>query len=219
MADIVDRVRKLLALAGSSNVHEAAAAAARAQELITRHRLESLRLGAPDPDPITDGAAEPLEVARRLRRWRVVLATELARVNGCSAYTVSHGWEERILVAGRAADRAAVAAMWAWLLVRVEWLSAAAGPGRSRKWHEAFRVGAVEAVAERLLASDEETRAAFPPDALVHIVPALAERERAVERFVTEELRLGPGRGMRMDARAYERGVAAGRELPLPPRR
>ena len=42
MADIVDRVRKLLALAGSSNVHEAAAAAARAQELITRHRLESL---------------------------------------------------------------------------------------------------------------------------------------------------------------------------------
>ena len=38
---LLDRVRKLLALAGSPNAHEAAAAAARAQALVARHQLEA----------------------------------------------------------------------------------------------------------------------------------------------------------------------------------
>jgi hypothetical protein len=209
--DVVDRVRKLLALATSPNVHEAAAAAARAQALISRHRLEHLL--APDPDPVTDGASEPLEVARKLRRWRVVLASGLAEVNSCVAYTVDAGAEQRLCLAGRAADRAAVRALWAWLPERLQWLSATHGAGRSRRWHEDFRIGAVDAVLEGLRAAGDAALAEASAGALVPLDPALTARARAVERFVDEHLRLSRGRGLRVDARAFERGREAGRSL------
>jgi hypothetical protein len=208
VADVLDRVRKLLALAGSPNVHEAAAAAGRAQALIAQYRLAHL-LDA-DADPVTDGSDAPLHRARRLRKWRVVLASELAHVNGCVAWTLDLGSEQQICVAGRAADRAAVGLLWDALLQRIEWLSAAAGDDRPRGWHEAFRIGAVEAVAERLAAG----AATIGEEGLV----ALGRRDDAVERFVAEKLHLKPGRGMRVDADGYDRGRAAGARIALPVR-
>ena len=78
---LLTRIRKLLGLATSSNVHEAAAAAAQAQLLIERHRVAHLLEPAvPDEDPLTDGAEAPLESARRPRRWKAALAAGLAPV-------------------------------------------------------------------------------------------------------------------------------------------
>ena len=80
MADrdkLLDRVRKLLALTESPNVHEAALAAARAQALIDAHRLQGL-LDAEEDAPVVDGRSAPLESGRRLRKWKVVLASALA---------------------------------------------------------------------------------------------------------------------------------------------
>jgi hypothetical protein len=119
-----------------------------------------------------------------------------------------------LILVGRDGDRAAVRALWDWLLRRVEWLSATAGPGRSRKWHEAFRVGVVDAVAARL-----DDRA--PVDvggALVAVDAAVAARAAAVDRFVSENLGLSRGRGMRVDAGAYAAGQRAGQDLSLPGR-
>jgi hypothetical protein len=213
----LERVRKLLALAGSPNVHEAASAAAMAQTLIERHRLERW-LDAEEAaaaDPIDDGRDTPLEVARRLRKWKVVLASTLAEANGCVAYTLKRGGDEAIVIVGRAADRAAVFELWGWLDKRVEWLSATHGAGRSRRWHEAFRVGAVDAVAERLRKVAEEVRGEQAPGTLVRLDPAALAQRDALERYVSDHLQLGRGRGIRVDARAWERGRAAGAELPL----
>ena len=89
---VLSRVRKLLALAESPNVHEAASAAARAQELISQHRLEAV-LEAEDAAATQDAAdpigQETLETSKRLRRWKTVLAGGLARANGCIAFTRS----------------------------------------------------------------------------------------------------------------------------------
>lgn len=207
----LDRVRKLLALAGSPNPHEAAAAAARAQALIDAWRLGPWLAADPvaGAEPVIDDRDAPLDVARRLRPWRVALAGALARANGCVVYTLQTGDEERLILVGRDGDRAAVHALWAWLLRRVEWASATAGPGRSRHWHEAFRVGAVDTVAERLAARHAEA-------GLVPIAAAIAAREVAVQRFVHEHLRLTPGRGLRVDGRGYRAGRRGGVTIPLP---
>ncbi|MEZ4238051.1 MAG: DUF2786 domain-containing protein [Myxococcota bacterium] len=217
--DVLDRVKKLLALAGSPNVHEAALAAARAQALITRHRLEdALRAEAEaeaEAAAVSDGADVPLEAARKLRKWRLVLATALAEHNGCVAYTVDLGHEQQIRLAGHDADREAVRVLWDWLVERVQWASATAASERprSRAWHDAFRIGAVEAVIERLRAGPE---ADLDAAALVVAERALARRAEAVERFVAERLGLKPGRGIRIDRRAYAAGRRAGQTLPLP---
>ncbi len=215
---VLDRVRKLLALATSPNVHEAAAAAARAQRLVEQHRLEGWlaaeRAEADDPDPIEDARDEPLEVARRLRKWKRVLASGLAEVNGCVAYTLEAPDGERLVLVGRSRDRAAVRELWEWLTKRIEWLSATEGGKRPRAWHDAFRIGAAESIVERLRQAGEDVRHA-EPTALVVVDAAVAAHRRAMDRFVEERLSLGRGRSIRVDVDAFEEGRAAGKDFDL----
>lgn len=220
-AALLDRVRKLLALATSPNVHEAALAAARAQALIERHRLEAL-LAAEDEraaDPIRDGREAPLERARKIRKWKSALAAGLAEVNGCVAYTATVGKESHLLVAGRAADRAAILAIWEWLVRRIEWLSATEGAGEPREWHESFRIGAAEAICERLAAAVTEVADAVAAEidgaALARIEPARAERAAAVDDYARAQLHLKAGRRLLVDADALEAGREAGARMPL----
>lgn len=218
-AAVLDRVRKLLALATSPNVHEAAAAAAAAQALIERHRLEGLLAAhAAVTGSVTDGREAPLERARRLRRWKVALATGLADANGCLAYTAEDArtGETLLLVLGRGEDRAAIAALWDWLVQRLEWLSATEGPGRSRAWHDAFRVGAAEVVVARLSAVAEGEAGRVPAEALMRVQSARADQAAAVAAYAEAHLALGPGRALRVDARAYTAGRAAGARVTLP---
>ena len=219
---LLDRVRKLLALATSPNVHEAASAAARAQALVDEHRLQAwldaARAHAEDADPITDARDCPLEVARRLRTWKVVLAVALADANGCFAYTLARDADEAIVLVGRERDRAVVVELWQWLVQRIEWLSATLGAGQPRKWHDAFRIGVVDAVAKRLRAQGAAGVADLAPAALTVLEPAMAAHREALAAFVAQRLRLGKGRGLRVDARAYAQGRTASATLDLPKR-
>jgi hypothetical protein len=175
---LLARVRKLLALAESPNVHEAALAAAQAQALIDRHHLSEL-LAEVDAEPITDGRQAPLEAAKRPRRWRSILAAALAEANGCLAWQAESGGLTALYILGRDRDRAVVAALFEGLARQIEWLSATHAPGARREVHDAFRIGAVEA-------------------------------------FAQQHLRLGKGRALRLDGRAYAAGKAAGGSLGLP---
>jgi len=224
LAATLDRVRKLLALASSPNVHEAAAAAAQAQALVERYRLEALlaaeavEAAAAAVDPVTDGREAPLEAGRRPRKWKSALAAGLAAANGCVAYVAKLGREQALLIAGRAEDRAAVIELWSWLVRRIEWLSATHGAGQAREWHEAFRIGAAEAVSERLQAAVVATQVAIGAASLARIEPTRAARAAAVETFTRERLKLKAGRGLRVDAAAFAAGRAAGATMPLRPR-
>jgi CRP-like cAMP-binding protein len=220
-ARVLERVRKLLALATSSNVHEAALAASRAQALIDRHRLQRL-LDTDDQlaesEPITDGRDDPLVEARRIRKWKSVLAQALAQLNGCIAYTDKRGKMKRIVVAGTVEDRAAVAALWEGLVRRIEWLSATHldGDGQDKRWHDAFRIGAVQTIAARLKESRHNSTATLQTTAVTVAARGLQRRARRVEQFAQDNLRLKAGRGMRIDAEAYAEGKAAGAKMPLP---
>ena len=224
LESILGRVKKLLALATSSNVHEAAAAAATAQALINRHRLSSLLAGISDDpdDPIGDGRDAPLEVARRFRRWKLFLATGLAIENGGLAWSEDVDGETRLCFCGYSADRAAVQAVWSSLVLRIEWLSATHGPGRTRQWHEAFRIGAAEVIVERMAAGEilidaDEQRDRSTNDVddvpltalmLSQARPLRAARVAAVEAFAASRLPKGR-RSLLVDLRAVERGRQA----------
>lgn len=216
------RVRKLLALARSSNPHEAAVAAARAQALIEAYRLDAwVRASAEaaaDPDPIVDARDAPLVRARRLRKWKVALALTLADLNECAAYTLALGGEEAIVLIGRGRDRAAVAELWSWLVTRIEWLSATHGAGRPHAWHEAFRIGVVDAIAERMHAAGEAVEASPASAALVAVDPVRAAHREALARFVEERLGPSRGRALRVDAAAWRKGRRAAHEVTLPGR-
>ncbi len=226
---LLDRVRKLLALAESPNVHEAAAAAAKAQELVTRHKLEGLLEAQLEAEAtLSDGRHEPLEVARKIRKWKLVLASGLAEANGCMAYTVAAGRrEQHLCVAGHPDDQAAVGALWEWLVRRLEWLSATEGAGEDRDWHESFRIGAVDTIVDRLksvqraqtiaVAEERDGGAVTASEgALVRLDAALEARATAVAQYADEELGLTKGRAITVRLDALDAGRAAGRDVDLP---
>lgn len=210
----------MLALATSPNPHEAAVAAAHAQTLIESHRLERWLAAEDevreDPDPIEDARDAPLETAKRLRKWKVVLATTLAQANGCVAYTLAGDPKSSIVLVGRSRDREMVRELWAWLVKQIEWLSATNGEGQDRRWHDAFRIGVVSAVSERLKEAVQSVHSELDSSALERVDPARVAHREALERFVSERLSLGRGRNVRVDAEAWEQGHAASGKLKLP---
>lgn len=210
---VLDRVRKLLALAGSPNPHEAALAAQRAQALVSRHRLErwvaAESAEAEDPDPITLGRDEPLEVARKTRKWKAHLASVLADANGCRAWIDTRARKQALCVVGRKRDRDVVRALWDGLVKRVQWASATAGEGQDRAWHDAFRIGLAEQIGQKLRAGVREVVSAADRHALAVVDPAIAVHRAALERFVEQHLRPGRGRRLLVDAE----GLAAGRAV------
>lgn len=216
---ILDRLRKLLALAGSPNPHEAALAASRAQALVTRHRLEAWLAAEAaeqaDPDPITLGRDDPLEIARRTRKWKAYLASVLADANGCAAWIDGRGRQEAICLVGRARDRELVRALWEGLVKRVEWASATAGQGHDRAWHEAFRIGLAEQIGARLREGDAEASAELGSTALTVVDPARAAHERALDRFVDDHLGRGKHRSLLVDAHGLHAGREAGQRFEI----
>jgi hypothetical protein len=211
--DPLDKVRKLLALATSGNVHEAAAAAAAAQAIIERYRLEHLldeETGAPPAPP----GEEVLDISKRTRRYKTVLASGLAEANGCLVYSVEVGRERRLVLAGQTADRLAVRSLWDWLVPRLEWLSATHGAGHDKRWHDDFRVGAAQTVVARLRSVGEEELERLNAAALVRLEPALIERRAALQAYASD-LNLRRGRRLTVGLDAFEAGQRAAHEVAL----
>jgi hypothetical protein len=229
----IDRIQKLLRLAESSNVHEAATAAARAQELMTRHRIDLAAIRTDDA-VIEDHRDRPLVASSRVPRWRVMLASAVAETNGCRVYVRRTHAASELVIVGTGDDAASVLTLDAHLSTEVDRLTRRLGHGRGRRWCNGFRLGAVTTLALRLREARTSARAqarhearhtAHPSgsQALVCIDGALQrldEREAAVETFMRERLRLctAPRRTLRPDADAYTQGRHAAATVDIDPR-
>jgi hypothetical protein len=94
----IDRLAKLLALAGSSNAHEAAAARQQADRLMKKHGLSEADVAARD--------AGYCEVPLRGlgEDWRLALATAAARRRGAEVVFGGSGRGRRVRLCGERAD-------------------------------------------------------------------------------------------------------------------
>lgn len=83
MKDIIDRIKKLLALSNSPNEHEAAQAASKAQELLMEHNidLDSIRETRTQAEIAID--TEALEMTLKRVFWKGQLANAIAKNNFC----------------------------------------------------------------------------------------------------------------------------------------
>jgi hypothetical protein len=232
---LLDRIRRLLRLAESSNVHEAASAAARAQELMSRHRIEAAALDT-NPTDVRDHRDDPLEASKRLRPWKTHLADAIARANGCRIYLHTKGNMRAVVIVGRTEDAALVRVLFAELVKRVESMTRKHGAGRERSFCNAFRLGMVVTLGERLAQASAEARKQaleagvthtdelgeddaddLSPEASALAIARLDAQDDAVERFMDNELKLerGKSKGVTADAEGYALGRVKGNEVPL----
>lgn len=147
---ILDRVRKLLALSGSSNPHEAAVAAGAAQKLMEQHGIEAAMLDT-EEEPIK--AHDGFDEGRRVATWRSALATGVATANGCKAVIHRSRDGARTMFIGRASDASVVRYMYAYVASEINRLCdehAKQHRRAGRSWKNTFRITATEAVVARI---------------------------------------------------------------------
>ena len=190
------RIRALLAKAESTEfAEEAEALSAKAQELMTRHRIDHALLvaqqtgaGGPQVDPVAVriGLEAPYEQAKAL------LLQQVAEANGCrSVWSNNLGFAT---VVGFAADCESVELLHTSLLVQATAAMLRNGPQRGRGGQSttrSFRQSFLEAYAVRIgqrlrTAADDVGREAAARTGTA-LVPVLAARDEQVDR-ATERL-------------------------------
>lgn len=229
-SSIIDKVRKLLRLADSPNPNEAAAAAAKAQELIDQYKLnmELLTLdgAAPEPEePIENFRKKdaPLDPGKKADTWRWRLANTVMRANACRGFTSGGD----IHIVGRPSDVETVRYLFAYLKAEVEQLTERDGKGCGRTWRNNYRLGVIDTIARKF----REQHDAFKKDAqitataagslaLVRINTALARVEQkgsAVDAWIKSNMKLrsGGSASSAYDSSARERGREAGKVIQI----
>lgn len=185
--DIIERVKKLLALSQSSNINEASAAAAKAQELIERYRLDLASVQVENNEAeveIIEDDNQPLISSERGITWKRSLAQILARENNCKSWTdkkyIAGKLQTEIRLVGSKTNIEIVRYLFAYIVVEIERLCQKENVGKGKTWSNNFRMGAVFAIREKLEAKHKEIRKAYAgSQALVF----MQKQELALEDF------------------------------------
>lgn len=233
-----DRVQKLLALATSSNPHEAALAAGKAAALIAQYRIDHADIldEQADRTRIQIFRDEPLDASKRLRAWKIALASAVARVWDCRIVVSGprsgerHGRKDnirRIWIVGRPEDAQRLRWMYPTMVSLVQMVSRAKLEKASHRFREDFRRGLVSSLHTQMQRMREQTfeqgalagvskdPAADPKSALVPAPHRADRRGLRVERWMEEHLgmHLGEGKQISVILAAYRAGQEAGAEL------
>lgn len=213
-----DAIRKAMAclrLAKSSNANEAALAAAKAQEIIEKFKLDVNSLeydqfqAKEDAEPIKDfGYSDPLDNADWTNRiWSLRLASVVSRANQCRVVYYRNGATGGfcIKIIGRPSDVQTVRYVYAYFRGETMRLCKENCAGNSGTFKEHYRRGVVDAISEKLREQRERTQREVRaensnnPLALVRVNNAIARLEKRgdeVQKFMDETMKLGRGRGM-----------------------
>jgi hypothetical protein len=221
--NIADKIRKLLALAQSSNPHEAALAAARAQELMIRYAIEESEIAGQPGAVVEEVGVEAMGASSKgSAHWSAILAEAMSRSFFCRTYR-SPGVD--IFVVGRKMDREAFRATWSYLTAEIDRMAASAyrkdlAPSFMRgaklaayctKWKRGFSVGAAVTVQERLASALKLLVADNSGTAIV-----LANRQKDVDGYCSTKLSIRTSRpGRPVNASGFEQGKRAGWALNL----
>lgn len=228
---VIDKIAKLLRLAegDGASANEAANAAAKAQELMDRHKLSRALIddrALEDGDPIGSFEQEPL-MQDMLTRWRIRLADAVARMNDCVMLLRSlsrDGIKGRAYLVGRTSDVEVSRYMFTYLNREIDRIGRAAlqqldeAPREPDVWLNDFCYGAASVVFRRL----QDARVNVQRDALKNeagkkALVALRDRSAAVDAFVKEltggrQIKLG-AKGV--DLQAHMAGRSAGETIPI----
>lgn len=206
--EAIAKAAKLLRLATSSNPHEAALAASRAQEIIDKHNLSmgdvnNTEQQTEDNEPIVNFGQDYLDASgpgSPTCTYKVKLCSGIARANQCRIILYAG---RGISIIGRPGDVATVRYFTSWLTQEIINLVKRDCLGRSDAYKNAYRVGAVITIVEKVRAQFDATVQAAKQEqagnnlALVRINNAVARLERRaadVDKFIETTMKLGKAR-------------------------
>ena len=145
---LIDKIKKLLALAGNnSNESEAMAAMAKVQELLAENNLSMADIPEGEREDDDETVMENYSDKKRHQKWQVILLLALAKINECE-YFAYHD-NTRVIV-GRKNRIEIVRSMADYLFSLVERETKAAKADHTRQWITDFKLGMAVRIAQRL---------------------------------------------------------------------
>lgn len=224
--EAIQKVQKLMALAGSDNVHEAAAAAARAQEILRRYEIDAAMLSTAAAEPEEDiedfmkkGAPLDGDKYGKAVNWKATLANVISSNHQCKTFTSGGA----INIIGQPSLVETVRYIYAMLVEEIDKLTDKNGKGCGRTWRNNYRYGAVAAIREKFeeanvkVAKEIRAENAGNPNALVRVENALTkieDRKFAVADFVKKNYKLhSRSDSSRGDHGAYNQGKKDGKSI------
>ena len=215
-SEIVERIQKLLRLSkdAAATPAEAALAASKAQELLTRYhidlsRAQSSTLHTPH-SPITENSYEVLDES-----WRPVLFAIVGRAMFCKPYKKSSSG--KYIYVGRIIDIEAAYTLYQWIERQLEFIAyknfllythiEENRVGNKKVWYESFYLGAVNAVKTKLQEAQN--------DPSVRQVMVSVTQEISVY-LARNGVNLTKGTAAKVrDRDAYDRGIVAGKSVQV----
>jgi hypothetical protein len=222
MSSISDKVIKLIKLShNNSNVHEAAAAYAQAQRLITKHNLDEALLS--DPNQITSDTfvKEPIFSGKRKSAWKTRIAVAAAKTNNCFPWTARVSGEAfALLVAGSKADVEMCKYMYDSIVNQIEamckeyMLLQNMGKGGAKTVANSFKVGAAVTVEKSLLDAKQDVEREYEGTKALMVIQGKLSQ---VESWVRSDNDLVQKKAMRskIATTAYSHGLHAGQNVTI----
>ena len=214
---IIERVRKLLALSGSCNEHEAALAAAHVQRLLAEHNLAMSELDARE-----EGAGEvELQVAKTVPKWISSLFATVAGGFDCFPIVSTTATASRLRFIGVGEDPEVASCTMQYLMDELKRLASGylrhteskSGPlssaGRKRV-RSSYLLGGVQGVRQALAAQKAET-----PTTSTALVPV---KDALIRQFCAEQigaLRVQRNRRSTVISEAFHKGREDGAALQM----
>ena len=226
---IIEKIQKLLNLAEGKGATEAeaATAAAQAQRLMDKHRIEQAELEAAnnnvDEEAQYFAGDSSLYSSKSISNWRVSLAVGIAHPNDCKVVirrgNRSFNQNAEIQIIGRKSDVAVVRYLFSFAEREIERLCKQAilsGIGSGKSFSNNFKHGAVESVSKMLKDAKNEEMARYKEEGKVSAMVLLNNRMDSVNEALQRIL--GNAKNYRAsghacDNNARNAGRKAGRSI------
>ena len=209
---IIDKIRKLLSLSKSDNEHEAAAAAAKAHELLSRYNLSMSDV--PDQNNAQAATTASSKTRQRLEKWAFTLAWDTAYAFDCKYW--HQAGDSRTVFVGVGADPEVCSWTYSYLYKTLLRMGSAylRGPCRRlrtsksrREARESYLRGVVRVVATRL--AEQKKQSPITESALVPV------KRQAIQDAMPDNLRTRNFKPLKLRNRDICNGMADGENIPL----
>ena len=162
--NILELVRRCLALSKSSNENEAALALSKAQELLFKYNLSLSEIEAADESyqnksPITKGY-DSVASPKNYGQWKIILLHKITQYNFCDIILFSGG---KVAIIGQSHNIEVVKELYSWIAEQIlkfadEACRDYSGPDRIPTFRRSFLESAARTVGNRLYRQFEESK-------------------------------------------------------------
>lgn len=213
MHAIKEKIKKLLALAASSNKNEAELAFAMAQKLMDEHRISEIELeisGEKLPEKIIQDNVPLLE--GMIREWKLSLISVLAKFNNCKVVQFKNGRKTTVIGYGKPSDLDILRFIFTQATLTITNIAQFACMFKGKSYYDPWYRGCVSGIHSKLIESRKSaiTEKSF---ALVKFENTLKEIDDFIAKNIGELTTAKP-RNVK-NQQAFANGFNRGRNIDL----